>query len=247
MLWNTLSHRLALPLAGFFAIGILCCSCSSSPPEWAKRRAAKKVQPSRTERMGSATSKPTHQPVSTSPQPILPASGKEITIMPRVPRLGETLRVEGASEDPASRPFLSYQWFVNGEENPGWKGDTFSGNFKRGDEVSVVVSHPDGSNTEPPLTASLKIGNSPPAVEKLTTPRFDGQKYQTQIVATDPDGDPLAFSIVQAPAGLGIDGDGRITWNPGESDLGKHDVTVSVKDDAGGEIVYTYSFSVDRQ
>ncbi len=94
---------------------------------------------------------------------------------------------------------------------------------------------------------SVRIGNAPPQVEKLESPRFEDGKYSTRIVASDPEGDPLTFAVVKGPAGLAVDDAGRITWTPGENDLGRQEVVISVKDDSGGEIVYTYAFTVDRQ
>lgn len=247
MLRNGLPQRLALALACFFTLGMICCACSSSPgPASSHALPAQNIEGADPGRAPGVSSEASGQTASSPFQPTS-AGHSKVTLLPRAPRPGETLRVEVASDSPESNPHLNYQWFVNGEENPAWRGDSFAGDFVRGDKISVVVSSPDGNKSEPPLTASVTIGNSPPVVEKLTTPRFDGQTYQTQIVATDPDGDPLAFSIVEAPPGLEIDAQGKITWNPAESDLGKHDVVVSMTDDSGGEIVYTYSFSVDRQ
>lgn len=170
-----------------------------------------------------------------------------VTLLPRAPRAGDTLTAEVESNDPSQNAFLTYRWFVNGEENPGWRGNTFAGAFKRGDEVSVAVSLPGTSSRDLAVTDSVRIGNAPPQVEKLESPRFEEGRYTTRIVASDPEGDPLSFSIAKGPEGLSIDETGRIAWTPGENDLGRHEVTISVKDDSGGEIVYTYAFSVDRQ
>ncbi len=170
-----------------------------------------------------------------------------VTLLPRAPRAGDTLTVEVESNDPSQNAFLAYRWFVNGEENPGWRGNTFAGTFKRGDEISVAVLLPGSSASDSGMTDSVRIGNAPPQVEKLESPRFEDGKYSTRIVASDPEGDPLTFAVVKGPAGLAVDDAGRITWTPGENDLGRQEVVISVKDDSGGEIVYTYAFTVDRQ
>lgn len=170
-----------------------------------------------------------------------------VTLLPRTPRAGDTLTVEVDSNDPSQNAFLTYRWFVNGEENPGWRGRILAGHFKRGDEISVAVSAPGSSTPDSVLTDSVRIGNAPPQVEKLERPRFEEGKYTTRIVASDLDGDPLTFSVIHSPAGLSIDETGKISWTPGENDLGRHEVVISVKDDSGGEILYTYAFTVDRQ
>lgn len=170
-----------------------------------------------------------------------------VKILPSAPRAGDTLTAEVESNDPSQNAFLAYRWFVNGEENPGWRGNTFAGSFKRGDEISVAVLPPGSSNLESALTDSVRIGNAPPQVEKLESPRFEDGKYSSRIVASDPEGDPLTFAVVKGPAGLAVDDAGRITWTPGENDLGRQEVVISIKDDSGGEIVYTYAFTVDRR
>jgi hypothetical protein len=51
--------------------------------------------------------------------------------------------------------------------------------------------------------------------------------YGYDVDATDPEGDPVTYSLTQAPAGMTIDPTtGVIDWTPGEADLGSHDVTV---------------------
>jgi len=51
--------------------------------------------------------------------------------------------------------------------------------------------------------------------------------YGYDVDATDPEGDPVTYSLTQAPAGMTIDPmTGVIDWMPGEADLGSHDVTV---------------------
>lgn len=209
----------------------------SSPPAAAHSVPAPSVsESSRTEAPG--------RPEATRPE-VLQIT--RVALLPRAPRAGDTLTAEVESNDPSQNAFLTYRWFVNGEENPGWRGNTFAGPFKRGDEVSVAVSLPGTSSMDSAVTDSVRIGNAPPQVEKIQSPRFEEGRYTTRIVASDPEGDPLSFSIVKGPEGLSIDETGRITWTPGENDLGRHEVTISVKDDSGGEIVYTYAFSVDRQ
>jgi len=167
-----------------------------------------------------------------------------VVIVPRVPRAGDTLTAEVEPHDPVGAAFLTYRWFVNGEEISQWRRETFAGRFQRGDQISVAVRRADRSLEDSTFTDSVRVVNAPPHVRDLESPRFENGTYRTRIVATDPDGDSLSFAIVQAPEGLVIDGRGGIAWEPREQDFGKHEVVVSVRDDAGGEIVYTYAFSI---
>ncbi len=69
------------------------------------------------------------------------------------------------------------------------------------------------------------------------------RQYSYPVVAQDPDGDSLTYSLTQAPAGMTIDPiSGEITWNPGPDQVGDHPVTVSASDGRGG--VDTQSFTL---
>ena len=55
------------------------------------------------------------------------------------------------------------------------------------------------------------------------------------VQATDPDGDPLMFSLLEAPVGMSIDPEtGVISWWITSLALGEHPVTVQVEDSQGG-------------
>jgi hypothetical protein len=59
----------------------------------------------------------------------------------------------------------------------------------------------------------------------------------------DPDGDPLTWSLTQAPPGMTIDpGTGELSWTVEEAAEGVHDVTVQLSDGKGG--IDTQSFQV---
>jgi cation:H+ antiporter len=42
-----------------------------------------------------------------------------VALLPRAPRAGDTLTAEVESNDPSQNAFLTYRWFVNGEDNAG--------------------------------------------------------------------------------------------------------------------------------
>ena len=70
---------------------------------------------------------------------------------------------------------------------------------------------------------------SVPDVEALTD-----HAYVYEVESGDADGDPPKFSLVNAPTDMVIDTDtGRITWSPGNSDVGTHVVAVRVEDGRG--------------
>ncbi len=57
-----------------------------------------------------------------------------------------------------------------------------------------------------------------------------GETLTLQVHATDPDGDPLTYSLINGPAGMAVDGSGTIQW---QAATGSYDVAVEVQDPAG--------------
>ena len=71
--------------------------------------------------------------------------------------------------------------------------------------------------------------------------------YAYDVDAIDPDGDPLAFSLVIAPTGMTIDaGTGEITWPVTSNEVGSHEVTVRVEDGRGGFDEQSYTIDVSE-
>jgi hypothetical protein len=72
-----------------------------------------------------------------------------------------------------------------------------------------------------------------------------GRSYSYAATATDPDGDPLAFSLTTAPTSMHVDAStGKVTWSPTAADLGTHGVTLRVEDGRGGYTTQTSPLKV---
>src|SRR5439155_17567572 len=78
------------------------------------------------------------------------------------------------------------------------------------------------------LTVVSQNPNHAPAItSQPVTTGTAGQVYAYDVTATDPDGDPLEFSLDQAPPGLSIHPQtGTIRWIPTLDQLGQNSVTV---------------------
>ncbi len=64
---------------------------------------------------------------------------------------------------------------------------------------------------------------------------FPGRTYSYDVNAVDPDGDPVRFALVTAPASMTIDPvTGVISWTPSETELGAHPLVVRADDGRGG-------------
>jgi RHS repeat-associated protein len=80
--------------------------------------------------------------------------------------------------------------------------------------------------------------------EPITTGE-EGQAYSYGVEATDPDSDPLNFSLTASPEGMEIDPDtGLITWTPDGTQAGDHTVEVRVDDGQGSHDTQDYVLTI---
>ena len=104
--------------------------------------------------------------------------------------------------------------------------------------VILVEDGHGGSGTQSfSILASTVVGgngNRPPAITSAPLTQVTlGQTYRYYATASDPDGDAVSFSLLQAPAGMSIDSNtGLIAWTPPA--LGTVPVTIRVSDGRGG-------------
>lgn len=70
------------------------------------------------------------------------------------------------------------------------------------------------------------------------------RQYTYQVEAVDGDNDQLSYSLLTAPQGMQISATGLITWNPGISQVGAHNVVVKVADPHGAFETQSYTLNV---
>ena len=114
-------------------------------------------------------------------------------ITPAAPKIGSILQVNIKAND-IDNDTLSYkyEWSLNdtfaGEEN------YLEADLKRGDNISVTITPYDGEEYGRPLTVKTQVRNSLPVFTD-SSPSFQGELYEYQLSATDPDGDILLYSL----------------------------------------------------
>ncbi|HEX3035408.1 MAG TPA: putative Ig domain-containing protein [Thermodesulfobacteriota bacterium] len=150
----------------------------------------------------------------------------------------EGFRAVAEARDPdGDEVNFRYQWKLNGENIVGatdeviqWQDD-----FKKGDEISVEVIPFDGRDEGVwKAEGSLKIPNSPPQIVSEPEVRMEGGKFSYAVKAEDPDGDPIEFTLKNAPEGMEIEpSTGVIMWDFDEEDIGEHNVQVIASDPEG--------------
>jgi DNA-binding MarR family transcriptional regulator len=122
---------------------------------------------------------------------------------------------------------------------PGWFG---SARF----QVAVTDGVPGHarvlSNTFTAMVNALPWFTSQPPAQVRAGERL---LYQVTVADPYPTDDPHTFSLLQAPAGMTIDGmTGLVEWTPTASDAGAHAVRVKVVDSRGGAAEQSFSVEV---
>ena len=80
-------------------------------------------------------------------------------------------------------------------------------------------------------TTTNTTNGAPTITSTPVTGASTGVEYRYNVVAEDPDADPLTFSLLVNPTGMSIGtSSGSITWTPTSSDMGSHAVIVEVSD-----------------
>lgn len=115
-------------------------------------------------------------------------------------------------------------------------------------DVTIIVQNSSGLATSQSFRIVVPGQNHPPLITSSpVNSAIVGQQYSYQIVATDPDADPLAYSPVSAPVGMSVDSrTGLIHWTPSSSDTGDWDVIVQVRDPGSLSATQRFSIHVSR-
>ncbi|MCX5718780.1 MAG: Ig-like domain-containing protein [Nitrospirae bacterium] len=169
----------------------------------------------------------------------------KVRILPEVVwKPGDSLSVEVSGTDiDGDEVTISYEWTKNGE--PAGNGKRIEVPLKRGDKVSVKITPFDGEVYGRSVILHREIRNLPPMIIDDKKFNFDGKVYSYQVKATDPDGDPLTYSLKTAPAGMTIEQlTGLIRWNVPPDFKGKTTFTVFVNDGHGGEAMQSLTFAI---
>jgi hypothetical protein len=162
-------------------------------------------------------------------------------------RPGNTLGVVAEGFDADGDPVqLEIAWMKNGQ--PAGTGKLLAAPVKRGDKVAVTVTPFDGKERGRSATLFREIMNTPPAIEGQEQFLVTDNAVTFHVRVSDADGDPLAYSIKDAPAGMSIDRKtGFVRWMTSPGTTGKVPFTVVVSDGSGGESTARFTVTIAEQ
>ena len=171
---------------------------------------------------------------------------REVAITPGKPMTTDDLRAGATVVDRDSpNPDIDYVWILNGQERPDLTTEVLPADLHRkGDTVAVKVIANDGESTVEQVSDTLTILNSPP--QFVGDPNASGQVDGVTVKATDPDQDPLTWTLSGQPPGMSFDKTrGLLTYtSTKEAEGGDYQVKLTVEDGDGGKAEWSFDLSV---
>jgi len=117
--------------------------------------------------------------------------------------------------------------------------------------VSLQASDGQGGLATQDFLIQMRAANSPPVISgNPPSSVIAGQFYSTRILASDADGDPLQFRLLQGPAGMSLHPTlGWLHWTTTGAAPGVYPVVLEVLDGWGGrdELAFSVTVLVDDQ
>jgi hypothetical protein len=140
----------------------------------------------------------------------------------------------------------SYRWLRNDSPIDGATGASLAATGLTGDDrVVLEVVATDSESSSPAFRSEpFRIDNLPPRFSSQPVkPRTSDEAFRYLAKAEDPDGDPLRYELVSAPAGMTVEPDGLINWRlpPAAQRRGDHPVIIRVTDSKGGEATQEFT------
>ncbi len=182
--------------------------------------------------------------------PVYGNGGPSITSRPASQvRAGQAYTYAVSATDPENEP-LVYR-LAQGPASATWNGAQLSWQTSTSDigvhELAIEVADPSGNTALQSwqLEVVPASANQPPVIS--STPRVTavaGALYEYQVIASDRDGDPLAYALASAPAGMVISATGKVEWTVPAGMAGTEAVEILVSDGRGGEAVQAYAIGI---
>src|ERR1051326_4296736 len=95
------------------------------------------------------------------------------------------------------------------------------------------------------FTIAVARGNQAPQFTSVPIVNAEvGQRYSYQALATDPETDPITFSLAAGPTGMTMSTTGLVQWTPTADQLGAQSISLRVADDSGANALQNYVVTV---
>jgi len=171
----------------------------------------------------------------------------DVRMEPQAPISGSTVRAvtQGQDADGDSLKF-NYRWYVNDLPVAGESESLVLQGVRKGAWVHVSATPNDGfADGAWKESSRYQVVNALPVVKSpVPTTIPPSMMLRHTIVAEDPDGDPMTFTLSKEPPGMILKGS-TIEWLVPESAIGTRvEVVVTITDGDGGQTVQTFAMTI---
>jgi hypothetical protein len=127
-------------------------------------------------------------------------------------------------------------------------GDIESADLAKGDswQCRATAYNTEGDTMTVTSAASVIQNSAPVITSNADTTAQTGVAYTYTVVASDPDGDSLTYSLDTYPTNMSISTAGVITWTPSETQRGSFTVVARVTDSSGASVTQSYTLVVSN-
>ena len=167
-------------------------------------------------------------------------------IEPERPSKKDTVKVTVEAKDPdGDSVTIKYKWKKNNTNIPNAEGQTLGlSNFSKKDVIAVDIMPFDGEAEGQGRIGRVEIFNSPPVITSTPSP-ITGSAYSYQVIAQDPDGDKISYTLSKGPSGMSLDSNtGMLKWTFTEKDSGDHSIEIKASDPDGAESSQSFNLTI---
>lgn len=170
----------------------------------------------------------------------------DVRIEPQALVAGSTVRAVVKAQDPDADPLtFKYKWYVDDLVVPGESDSLTLKGVKKGSWIHAAVTPNDGfSDGAWKYSPRHQVVNAPPVVKSQAPTTIPPSRVLTHaIVAEDPDGDPLTYTLVKGPEGMSLSG-ATLTWKVSDRDLDRSaEIIIGISDNDGASTVLTMTLN----
>jgi len=156
--------------------------------------------------------------------------------------MGLAVNAEDPDGDTVS---IEYEWTVNGL--PAGTSEVLDMPPLPNDMVTVKARAYDGLEYSDEISHEFEVLGRAPRFERVMDYYMVGATYIYNASASDPDREPITFSLVNSPAGMAVDPEsGQVRWDVPPGFIGEIDYIIVATDPKGQNGILPMKFSVSR-
>ena len=165
---------------------------------------------------------------------------------PERPSKKDIIKISVEAKDPdGDAVTIRYKWKRNNTAIPEAAGPALSlSSFAKKDIISVDIIPFDGEAEGQVRIGRIEIFNSPPVITSSPS-AISGSAYSYQVIANDPDGDKISYTLSRGPSGMSIDSNtGMLKWTFTEKESGDHSIEIKASDPDGSESAQRFNLTI---